>query len=142
MSALVNRFGVPLGAGLASALLFFLTVKGTPLAVALAYLAPLPLMIAALGWGALGGAIAAVVAAAAIAGFFGMEGALIFVLVVAAPAWALPTLRLLPNYSPPWRRGLPDSRNRTPIGAVVTLAAALGALAGASCDWRRCCLRL
>ncbi len=130
MSALINRFGVPLGAGLASALLFFLTVKGTPLAVALAYLAPLPLMIAAFGWGPLGGALAAAIAAAAIAGFFGAQGALIFVLVVAGPAWALPSFALLANYAPPWRRGLPDARNRTPIGAVVTLAAVLGALAG------------
>lgn len=130
MSALINRFGVPLGAGLASALLFFLTVKGTPLAVALAYLAPLPLMIAAFGWGPLGGALAAAIAAAAIAGFFGVQGALIFVLVVAGPAWALPSFALLANYAPPWRRGLPDARNRTPIGAVVTLAAVLGALAG------------
>ncbi|THD43702.1 MAG: DUF2232 domain-containing protein [Bradyrhizobium sp.] len=130
MSALLNRFGVPLGAGLASALLFLLTVKGTPLAVALAYLAPLPLMIAAFGWGMLGGAIAAAIAGAAVAGFFGLQGALVFLLVVAAPAWALPSFALIPNYSPPWRRNLGEARSRTPIGAIVTLAAVFGALAG------------
>ena len=52
---MIQRFAVPVGAGAVSALLFALTVKGTPLALALAYLAPMPLMIAAFGWGALGG---------------------------------------------------------------------------------------
>ena len=131
MSALLNRFGVPLGAGLASALLFLLTVKGTPLAVALAYLAPLPLMIAAFGWGPLGGVLAAAIAAAAIAGFFGLQGAVIFALLVAGPAWALASFAILPSYTPPWRPGTGDVRNsRTPIGALVTLAAVLGALTG------------
>lgn len=58
---MIQRFAVPVGAGAVSALLFALTVKGTPLALALAYLAPMPLMIAAFGWGALGGLAAAAI---------------------------------------------------------------------------------
>ena len=127
---MIQRFAVPVGAGAVSALLFALTVKGTPLALALAYLAPMPLMIAAFGWGALGGLVAAVVAASALVAVFDLQGALAFLLVVAAPAWILPTFAVLPRYAPPWRRGDADVPARTPVGVVVTLAAALGALAG------------
>jgi hypothetical protein len=127
---MIQRFAVPVGAGAVSALLFALTVKGTPLALALAYLAPMPLMIAAFGWGGLGGLVAAMVAASALVAVFDLQGALVFLLVVAAPAWILPTLAVLPRYAPPWRRGDPDVPARTPVGAVVMLAAALGALAG------------
>ena len=74
--------------------------------------------------------MAAAVAASALVAVFDLQGALAFLLVVAAPAWILPTFAVLPRYAPPWRRGDPDVPARTPIGAVVTLAAALGALAG------------
>jgi len=127
---MIQRFAVPVGAGAVSALLFALTVKGTPLALALAYLAPMPLMIAAFGWGALGGLVAAVVAASALVAVFDLQGALAFLLIVAAPAWLLPTFAVLPRYAPPWRRVDADAPARTPVGAVVALAAGLGALAG------------
>ena len=128
---MIQRFAIPVGAGAVSALLFALTVKGTPLALALAYLAPLPLMIAAFGWGALGGLVAAAIAASALVAVFDLQGALIFLLFVAAPAWLLPTFAVLPRYAPPWRRdGDAEVPARTPVGAVVALAAALGALAG------------
>jgi len=127
---MIQRFAVPVGAGAVSALLFALTVKGTPLALALAYLAPLPLMIAAFGWGALGGLVAAAVAATAVVAVFDVQSALAFLLVVAVSAWILPTFAVMPRYAPPWRRGDPDLPMRTPIGMVVALAAALGALAG------------
>lgn len=127
----IQRFAVPVGAGAAAALLFALTVKGTPVAVALAYLAPLPLMIAAFGWGALGGLVAGFAATGALLALFDLQGALVFVLVVALPAWLLPTFAILPRYAPPWRRPAdPDAPARTPIGAVATLAVAIGALAG------------
>jgi hypothetical protein len=127
---MIQRFAVPVGAGAVSALLFALTVKGTPLALALAYLAPMPLMIAAFGWGAFGGFLAALAASAALIAVFDWQGALAFLVIVAAPAWLLPTFAALPRYAPPWRRGDADAPARTPVGAVVTLAAALGALAG------------
>jgi len=127
---MIQRFAVPVGAGAVSALLFALTVKGTPLALALAYLAPMPLMIAAFGWGPLGGLLAAVAASSALVAVFDLQGALAFLLVVAAPAWILPTFAVLPRYAPPWRRGDADVHARTPVGAVVALAAGLGALAG------------
>ncbi len=55
MNTRVSRFGgsaaVAIGAGLASALLFSLVAKATVFAIALAYLSPLPLMIAMIGFG-------------------------------------------------------------------------------------------
>ena len=91
---MIQRFAVPVGAGLASALLFAVMVKGTPLAIALAYLAPMPIMIAALRLGSArrarsGGRrrVGVVVAV------FDLQGALAFLLVVAAPAWIAADLR-------------------------------------------------
>src|SRR6478672_10182943 len=46
------KVAIAIGAGLASALLFFIPVKGTTAAMALALLGPLPIMIAGLGFGA------------------------------------------------------------------------------------------
>jgi hypothetical protein len=45
------KVSIAIGAGLASALLFFIPVKGTTIAMALALLGPLPVMIAGLGFG-------------------------------------------------------------------------------------------
>ena len=53
---------VGLGAGAAAALLFASVVSGSLAAVFLFYLAPLPIMIAALGWSHIAGLIAAAIA--------------------------------------------------------------------------------
>ena len=45
------KLAIAIGAGLASALLFFIPVKGTTIAMVLALVGPLPIMIAALGFG-------------------------------------------------------------------------------------------
>lgn len=60
------KAAIALGAGLASALLFFIPVKGTTLAMALAFLGPLPIMIAGLGFGPLVGFAAAAIGTLAI----------------------------------------------------------------------------
>ena len=51
---------VALGAGIASAILFVVAQKGTMLSMALAYLTPLPLMIAGLGFGVSSGLLAVI----------------------------------------------------------------------------------
>ena len=48
---MVQRLLIALGAGLAAAVLFIIPMKGTMLAMAIAFFAPLPIMIAALGFG-------------------------------------------------------------------------------------------
>jgi hypothetical protein len=125
---MVNRIGVSIGAGLASALLFFVTAKGTALAMALAYLAPLPIMIAALGWGVLAGVGACGVACACVALAVEPLSALLFAAAVALPGWALASFAILPGARLPWRRDGDAPPEWMSVGAIVTLAAVLGAL--------------
>ena len=61
-----------LGAGAAAALLFASVTSGVVVSVFLFYLAPLPIMIAALGWSHWAGLAAAVFAAAILGGLFGI----------------------------------------------------------------------
>src|SRR5260221_13976669 len=61
---------VGLGAGAAAALLFASVVSGSIAAIFLFYLAPLPILIAALGWSHVAGLIAAAAATAALMGPF------------------------------------------------------------------------
>ena len=129
MPVLINRFGLPIGAGLASALLFVVTVKGTAIALALAYLAPLPIMIATLGWGLLSGAVAAGIASACVAAGVEPLSGLLFGVTVALPGWALAAISLAPGFRLPWRRNEPP-QEWMPVGAIVTLAAAFAALVG------------
>ncbi len=128
VKVMVNRIGVPIGAGLASALLFVVTAKGTALAMALAYLAPLPIMIAALGWGALSGAVACGVACACVAVVVEPLSGLLFAVTIALPGWALASFAILPGARLPWRKGAAPPSEWMSVGAIVTLAAALGAL--------------
>jgi hypothetical protein len=60
-------FAVAIGAGVASALLLIIAFKGTALAMTLTYMAPLPIMIAALGFGSRAGLVAALVGSLAVA---------------------------------------------------------------------------
>ena len=62
---------IGIGAGAAAALLFASVASGSPLSVPLFYLAPLPILIAAIGWSHWAALIAAVVAAAGLAAVFG-----------------------------------------------------------------------
>jgi hypothetical protein len=77
-----------LGAGLGSGLLFILPVKGSVLGMWLSMLAPLPLMIVAMGFGARFGLLTAMIAAAVCA-FFQPALALAFLLSSAIPALIL-----------------------------------------------------
>src|SRR4051794_6162068 len=77
---------VALAAGCASALMFASASSGAPISLLLSYLAPLPLMVAALGWGWTWAALGGVAAAAGLGVIFGSHYLLFFVLAVAAPA--------------------------------------------------------
>ncbi len=86
---------VGLGAGAAAALLFASVASGSLLSLFLFYLAPLPILIAALGWSHLSGLIAAVVASVCLGLVFGPLFFFSFLLGIAAPAWWLGYLALL-----------------------------------------------
>lgn len=86
---------VALAAGCASALMFASIISGAPISLVLFYLAPLPLMVAGLGWGPLSAAVGGIAAALGLGAIFGLPYCLAFVLTVALPAWWLGHLALL-----------------------------------------------
>jgi len=86
---------IALVAGVASALMFASTMSGALISLVLYSLAPLPLMVAALGWGWIGVVGAAGLAALGLGGFFGLQYLVIYALSVALPSIWLGHLVLL-----------------------------------------------
>ncbi len=126
-----HRFVVAIGAGCAAALLFAVSAQSSVLAMALAYLAPLPIMIATLGWGLDSGAIAAAISIAVLALVAEPLAALVFAASIAAPAWVLAAFAITPlgRYL---SRLKPDAPAHASVGAVVSLATLLGMLGSAA----------
>jgi hypothetical protein len=82
----VNRLiGVPLAAGLLSALLFLSLAEGFTAGVLLSYIAPLPLMMAGLGYGVAAAVAASLLGAAAVAAVAGGVSSLPFAVAVVLP---------------------------------------------------------
>jgi hypothetical protein len=86
---------IALAAGCASALMFASIISGALISLLLFYLAPLPLMVAGLGWGPLSATIGGIAAAIGLGAIFGLPYCIAFVLTVALPAWWLGHLALL-----------------------------------------------
>jgi hypothetical protein len=103
---------IALAAGCASALMFASIVSGELISVLLLYLAPLPLMVAALGWGPLSATIGGIAAATGLAAIFGLPYGIAFVVAVALPAWWLGHLALLGR---PIAAGTPSATDPAPL---------------------------
>jgi hypothetical protein len=86
---------IAIAAGCASALMYASMISGALISVVLIYLAPLPLMVAAIGWGPLSAAIGGIGAAIGLGAIFGLPHCIAFVVMVALPAWWLGHLVLL-----------------------------------------------
>ena len=86
---------VGIGAGLVSALLFGVVITGSPLAMLLSFIAPLPIFIASLGWRHRSGLVAAIAGGLAISLALNTTAGLAFALGWAMPAWWLAYLALL-----------------------------------------------
>lgn len=115
---------IGLGAGAATALLFASVKSGALLSILLFYIAPLPILIAALGWSHLAGLIAAIVAALALAVAFGWTFFLVFLIGVGLPAWWLGYLTMLARPAADGGTAL----EWYPAGRLVVWCAVLGAL--------------
>jgi len=118
---MVQIFLIALAAGGAAALLFASVASGALLAMILFYLAPLPIMIAALGWSHLSGLIAALVAASGLGLIFGPFFFTAFLFGVGLPAWWLGYLALLA------RADVNGALEWYPPGRLVVWAAIVGA---------------
>jgi hypothetical protein len=115
---------IGVGAGAAAALMFGAVTSGVGLSVVLFYLAPLPIMIVALGWSHWAGLTAALAAAALLGGAFGILFFATFLVSVGAPAWWLGYLALLGR---PVANGGAPHMEWYPPGRLVLWATAIGA---------------
>jgi hypothetical protein len=119
---MVQVFLIGVSAGAASALLFASVASGSPLSVLLFYLAPLPILIAAMGWSHLAALVAAVVASAGLAAIFSPLYFITFLVGIGLPAWWLGYLALLA------RTNADGSLEWYPAGHLVFWAALLSAM--------------
>lgn len=115
---------IGIGAGAAAALLFASVASGSLFSVILFYLAPLPIMIAAIGWSHWAALIAAIGAASGLALVFNTFFFLAFLIGVGLPAWWLGYLALLGRSV----IGQEDKFEWYPAGRLVLWCAVLGAL--------------
>jgi hypothetical protein len=107
---------IAMAAGAASALMFASIVSGAPISLLLFYLAPLPLMVAALGWGPLSATLGGIAAAAALGAIFGLPYCIAFAVTVALPAWWLGHLALLGR---PVTNGVPSGNGAEPVAPAL-----------------------
>jgi hypothetical protein len=115
---------IGVGAGAAAALLFASVASGVGFSVILFYLAPLPIMIVALGWSHWAGLTAALAASAMLGAAFGVLFFVTFLTSVGAPAWWLGYLALLGR---PVANGGVPRMEWYPPGRLVLWAAVFGA---------------
>lgn len=120
---------IGIGAGGVAALMFAALASGSPLSMLLFYLAPLPILIAALGWSHAAGIIAALAGSLALVAAFSPVFGLAFLIGVGFPAWWLGYLALLAR---PVANGAGQQMEWYPVGRLVFWAAMLGAVVVAS----------
>lgn len=121
---------IAVAAGLASALMFASIVSGALISILLFYLAPLPLMVAALGWGSATALIGGIVAALGLGAIFGFGYMAAFALTIALPAWWLGYLTLLarPVSNDPQLANLAPALDWYPTGRMLMWIAAFATL--------------
>jgi hypothetical protein len=90
---------IGLGAGIASALLFVSLASGSTLSIALFYLAPLPIMLAGIGWSHAAALIAMLTAAVGLGVGAGFWFLLAYLATVGIPAYILSYLAMLARTS-------------------------------------------
>jgi hypothetical protein len=125
---MVSRILIAIGAGLAAALLFYIPVKGTALAMVLATFASLPIMIVGLAFSPMTALIAAIAGSLTLAVALNEILAATFAFSAALPAWWLTRLAWLAR---PVETGEPsataDGLVWYPLGHLLAWVAALSA---------------
>lgn len=116
---------IGIAAGGVAALMFAALASGSLLAIALFYLAPLPVLIAALGWSHIAGIAAALIGSIALFAAFNPVFAAAFLVGVGLPAWWLGYLCLLAR---PATTDGAEQFEWYPTDRIVLWAALLGGL--------------
>jgi len=121
---------IGIGSGAAAALLFASVTSGTLLSIPLFYLAPLPIMIAGLGWGHWAALTAVLTGAVTLGIVFGAVFLLAFLASAGVPAWWLAYLAMLarPATAPMGNGTGATALEWYPPGRLVVWAALLAAL--------------
>jgi hypothetical protein len=119
---MANILIIGVGAGLVSALLFGVVITGSPLAMLLSVVAPLPIFIAALGWSHFSGLVASISGGLAMTAALNLTAGLAFTLGWALPAWWLAYLALL------GRPAADGSTEWYPLGRLLAWIALTAAL--------------
>jgi hypothetical protein len=107
---------IAIAAGSASALMFASIISGALISLLLFYLAPLPLMVAALGWGPISATIGGISAAAGLGAIFGLRYCIAFAVTIALPAWWLGHLALLGR---PVTHGASSGNGASPVAPTL-----------------------
>ncbi|KIZ41812.1 MULTISPECIES: hypothetical protein [Rhodopseudomonas] len=126
---------IALAAGCASALMFASIISGALVSLLLFYLAPLPLLVAALGWGTTGAVVGGLVAGISLGALFGIPYFITFAVTVVLPACLLGHVALLARQLPaPAASGNDSAPQPTtvtewyPVGRLVAWIAGFAAL--------------
>lgn len=120
---------IGIGAGAAAALLFASVASGSWLSIVLFYLAPLPIMIAGLGWSHWAAMVAVSAGALAVGAVFGSVLFFAFLAGAAVPAWWLSYLTMLARPATAGANGgTPAALEWYPPGRLVAWAALLAGL--------------
>jgi len=107
---------IAIAAGCASALMFASIISGALISLLLLYFAPLPLMVAALGWGPLAATIGGIMAATGLGAIFGLSFCIAFAVMMALPAWWLGHLALLGR---PIANAAPSGNGAAPVAPAL-----------------------
>jgi hypothetical protein len=96
--------------------MFASIISGALISLLLFYLAPLPLMVAALGWGPISATIGGIVAATGLGAIFGLPYCIAFAVTAALPAWWLGHLALLGR---PVTNGASSGNGASPVAPAL-----------------------
>lgn len=127
-----QHLAIGLGAGLVSALLFSVVITGSPLGVVLSYAAPLPILIAAMGWHQRAGLLAVITGGIAVALVLRPTTGFAYAIGSGLPAWWIGFLVLLgrpvPIPAPLQAANAPVTMEWYPLGRLLVWVAATAAL--------------
>lgn len=116
---------IGIAAGAASGLMFASVISRALISALLLYLASMPLMVAAMGWGPLSATIGGIAAAVGIGALFGLQHCIAYALSVAVPAWWLGHLAMLGR---PVNDGSEPSMEWYPVGRILLWIAGFAVL--------------